>query len=113
MAEQAKCAHLNVNYQPLKNGDGTCSDRWLCWSCGHDFWPKHWLFPAPWMRETETAMDRASAPEMLNVCAAELRKLGEHLDASEARILSKMGALATNELLDYAHRANGHDFSRL
>ncbi len=44
------CAHLNVKYDPIDNSDRTKSDRWTCTLCGHDFWPKQWLFPAPWQR---------------------------------------------------------------
>lgn len=39
---QACCAHLRVTYEPIDNGDGTCSTRWTCDSCGHDFAPLEW-----------------------------------------------------------------------
>lgn len=47
---RAMCAHLSVKYAPVDHGNGTASDRWTCVLCGHDFWPKQWLFPAPWQR---------------------------------------------------------------
>jgi hypothetical protein len=45
------CAHLRVKYNPIDNDNGTSSDRWTCNLCGHEFWPRQWLFPAPWQRE--------------------------------------------------------------
>ena len=47
-SEHAMCAHLKVEYKPVKHDNGTNSDRWVCSLCGGDFWPQHWLFPAPW-----------------------------------------------------------------
>lgn len=58
---RAMCAHLNVKYAPVDHGNGTASDRWTCVLCGHDFWPKQWLFPAPWQR-AEAALAQGSAP---------------------------------------------------
>jgi hypothetical protein len=49
-----------------------------------------------------TTQEFNPAIEQFNACAGEIRKLQ-----------ADVAKLATNELLDYAHRANGHDFSKL
>ena len=36
----ACCAHQRVNYNPIRNGDGTMSARWTCALCIHEFVPK-------------------------------------------------------------------------
>lgn len=55
---RAMCAHLNVKYAPVDHGNGTASDRWTCVLCGHDFWPKQWLFPAPWAAHSAAPSER-------------------------------------------------------
>ena len=47
----AMCAHLNVKYNPSDVGSGRKRDRWTCAMCGADFWPRFWLFPAPWLSQ--------------------------------------------------------------
>ena len=60
-SEHAMCAHLKVEYKPVEHDNGTNSDRWVCSLCGGDFWPQHWLFPAPWLA-AETAERTENAP---------------------------------------------------
>ena len=61
-SEHAMCAHLKVEYKPVEHDNGTNSDRWVCSLCGGDFWPQHWLFPAPWLA-AETA-ERTPPPDL-------------------------------------------------
>jgi hypothetical protein len=56
--DKAYCAHREVVYEPIDNGNGTMSDRWKCVLCGSDFWPQYWFFPAPW-----AALSRQATPE--------------------------------------------------
>jgi hypothetical protein len=44
------CAHLEVEYAQINNGDGTVRDCWKCTLCHGQFWPQYWPFPAPWLR---------------------------------------------------------------
>jgi hypothetical protein len=42
MSEEC-CAHLRVQYDPIKNEDGTLTPRWCCVLCRHEFVPGHEL----------------------------------------------------------------------
>jgi hypothetical protein len=34
---KASCACLKVIYQPIHNADNSCTERWVCESCGNEF----------------------------------------------------------------------------
>ena len=78
------CAHLNVKYAPVDNGNGTMSDRWVCALCGHDFWPKQWLFPAPWQREAALRQQTPAVGERPTASQRALDRLKPPIDVYDS-----------------------------